>query len=247
MLIGLVAKAGGTTFDAQVETGISRHGWSVNLATWEKGTVLRCDLNGLVQAIVVDDLQMASAIALGAAFNSSVIEPDRCLASAFIAAAIEGAAFGCLLRVKVDGLQRQFSFDALAVNDGLVILAKRASTQGELLPADLDDMSALNNRLINRQRDLVRALMEATRLAQAGYGRPSHRDNQPSFTAAEKEVLPLLLEGAPNHVIAQSLGIEVSAVKARLRAIYRKLEVSSRGQAIRVLLGGESKDRMRYL
>jgi DNA-binding NarL/FixJ family response regulator len=56
------------------------------------------------------------------------------------------------------------------------------------------------------------------------------------FSVREREVIPMLLDGFSNRLIARRLAIEESAVKARLRTIYRKLGVFSRAQAVRALL-----------
>jgi len=56
------------------------------------------------------------------------------------------------------------------------------------------------------------------------------------FSPAESEVVPLLLDGLPNKVIAKRLGIEEAAIKARLRGMYKKMGVSNRAQAVWALL-----------
>ncbi|WP_008315054.1 response regulator transcription factor [Leptolyngbya sp. PCC 6406] len=52
------------------------------------------------------------------------------------------------------------------------------------------------------------------------------------LTEREQEVLHWLVQGASNNAIAQRLHITVATVKAHLTAIFEKLEVSSRTQAI---------------
>ncbi|CAA7619612.1 response regulator transcription factor [Magnetospirillum sp. UT-4] len=56
------------------------------------------------------------------------------------------------------------------------------------------------------------------------------------FSPAETEVIPLLLDGLPNKVIAQRLDIDETAVKARLRSIYKKIGAANRAQAVWSLL-----------
>jgi DNA-binding NarL/FixJ family response regulator len=99
-------------------------------------------------------------------------------------------------------------------------------------------MGALNNRLVNRQRALARALADATHLTGDAHtvsliARETARITPaPEFSARERDLLPMLLKGLPNREIGRLLDIEVSAVKARLRTIFRKLGVSSRAQAV---------------
>lgn len=53
-----------------------------------------------------------------------------------------------------------------------------------------------------------------------------------SLTDREQEVLHWLVQGASNEAISQELYITVATVKAHLTAIFEKLEVKSRTQAI---------------
>jgi len=57
-----------------------------------------------------------------------------------------------------------------------------------------------------------------------------------NFSNSEAQVIPLLMDGLCNKVIAYHLGIEEAAVKARLRCIYRKMGVANRAQAVIRLL-----------
>jgi DNA-binding NarL/FixJ family response regulator len=59
---------------------------------------------------------------------------------------------------------------------------------------------------------------------------------QAHFSNSEAQVIPLLMDGLCNKVIAHHLGIEEAAVKARLRCIYRKMGVANRSQAVMRLL-----------
>jgi DNA-binding NarL/FixJ family response regulator len=56
------------------------------------------------------------------------------------------------------------------------------------------------------------------------------------FSPAETQVVPLLLDGLCNKIIARRLDIEEAAVKARLRGIYKKMGVVNRAQAVMRLL-----------
>jgi len=53
-----------------------------------------------------------------------------------------------------------------------------------------------------------------------------------SLSARERQVLQLLTEGGENKAIATTLGITVKTVGKHLENIYRKLDVSSRAEAI---------------
>lgn len=64
------------------------------------------------------------------------------------------------------------------------------------------------------------------------------------FSPAETIAVPLLLDGLSNKSIAERLGIEESAVKARLRGIYRKIGAANRAQAVLTLQAkGEARSK----
>ena len=59
----------------------------------------------------------------------------------------------------------------------------------------------------------------------------ARRSSRPQLTAREQEVLGLLTAGLGNAEIAAELGVSTNTVKNHLYSIYRKLGVTSRGQA----------------
>jgi len=59
----------------------------------------------------------------------------------------------------------------------------------------------------------------------------SHGEDH-GFTPRQRDVLRLLIEGLPNKLISRNLGLSESSVKTHLDAIYRRLGVSSRTQAV---------------
>jgi DNA-binding NarL/FixJ family response regulator len=61
------------------------------------------------------------------------------------------------------------------------------------------------------------------------------------LTQREREVLGLLVQGMSNRQIARTLCISESTVKNHLHAIFLKLDVTDRTQAISVTLGGKPR------
>lgn len=55
------------------------------------------------------------------------------------------------------------------------------------------------------------------------------------FTARESEVAMLLAEGLKNRDIAHALWVSENTVKTHLKTIFRKMDVTSRGQVIAIL------------
>jgi DNA-binding NarL/FixJ family response regulator len=61
---------------------------------------------------------------------------------------------------------------------------------------------------------------------------PAAADPFPELTAREREILDLLAAAKPNSVIATSLGLSPKTVANHLSAIFTKLQVADRAQAI---------------
>ena len=61
--------------------------------------------------------------------------------------------------------------------------------------------------------------------------REINRVDRPQLTEREHEILALLTTGLGNAEIATELGVSPNTVKNHLYSIYRKLGVTSRGQA----------------
>lgn len=66
-----------------------------------------------------------------------------------------------------------------------------------------------------------------------------------SFTAREREVLVLLAKGLDNQSLAKELGIGLYTTKDHLKAIFRKLNVRTRAEAVALLASGVEPVRKR--
>lgn len=63
-----------------------------------------------------------------------------------------------------------------------------------------------------------------------------HQPSAARFTARERDVMRLLLEGCSNKEIGAELGVSESAVKASLQQLFAKTGVRTRSQLVRVAL-----------
>ncbi len=70
-------------------------------------------------------------------------------------------------------------------------------------------------------------------------GLNSSRPEEETLTKREQEVLALLARGYLYKEIADRLGVSISTVRVHLQAVYEKLHVHSRTQAVVKFLGGE--------
>ena len=57
-------------------------------------------------------------------------------------------------------------------------------------------------------------------------------NSDPHLTTREREVLELMVQGLPYQEAAEALGVTRNTVAGHVKKIYRKLEVSSRGEAV---------------
>ncbi len=53
------------------------------------------------------------------------------------------------------------------------------------------------------------------------------------ITARQRDILTLLVDGMPNKLIAEALGITEGTVKQHLKSLYKRLNVRNRTQAVR--------------
>ena len=58
----------------------------------------------------------------------------------------------------------------------------------------------------------------------------------PKLTPREKEIVEAILDADSNKAIAEKLGISEQSVKNRLTKLYRKFNVGSRLQLLRLLI-----------
>lgn len=83
---------------------------------------------------------------------------------------------------------------------------------------------------------LIQAIKTVVRggiwFSQAIARRLAQPTNTPEFTERELDVLNILAQGASNEQIATQLAVTERTVRFHLKNIYRKIDVSSRGEAI---------------
>ena len=82
-------------------------------------------------------------------------------------------------------------------------------------------------------RAVATGLLVRSGSAAAGDGfRAAADDAPPLLTAREAEILTLVGEGMSNKAVARRLGISAHTVKFHLEAAFRKLDASSRAEAV---------------
>ena len=76
-----------------------------------------------------------------------------------------------------------------------------------------------------------------------GAGAPRRESGPDALTGREREVMTSISRGRSNRDIAAELVISEKTVKNHIRAIYDKLGVGSRAEAMAVWLGIEREER----
>ncbi|MGH9264538.1 MAG: response regulator [Acidimicrobiales bacterium] len=121
----------------------------------------------------------------------------------------------------------QYLFQALRVGaSGFLLKTTTGPELADHLERVMDGDVAIDPALAGR------VAMTAARL-QSGEFWPGARAG---LTQRESEVLGLMVRGLSNRAIALRLSIGEDTVKTHARAVYRKLEVSDRAQAVAVAL-----------
>jgi len=87
---------------------------------------------------------------------------------------------------------------------------------------------------------VIDQLEEATNVSRPSSG-PIDAGVEFQLTQREQQVLGLLVQGLSNRKIARTLRISESTVKNHLHAIFLKLDVTDRTQAIAAILGGKQR------
>lgn len=142
----------------------------------------------------------------------------------------------CVARLKETAPKVQILILTTYDEDELIFESLRAGANGFLLknmpPAEL--MQAIVQVHDGGSPMSMRIARKVVRCFQEG----GQRSKLPALTSREQEILTLLAKGYLYKEIADRLGITLSTVRAHLHAIYEKLHVHSRTQAVIKYLGG---------
>ncbi len=121
------------------------------------------------------------------------------------------------------------------VNSDTVRGALQAGAAG-FIPKTMRATAMLNAlRLVLSGERYVPDLLLTEATTPAG-GAPAPGSRLDSLTPRERQVVGELVKGLSNREIARNLSIEEVTVALHLRSIYRKLDVESRTQAVRLAL-----------
>jgi len=133
-------------------------------------------------------------------------------------------------------------------DDEKVFAAMRAGARGYVLKtADVDGIVRAVRAVGSGEAIFGPAIAERMVSYFEDARRPQHPD-LPELTAREREVLALIAQGSSNTAIARALVLSPKTVRNHLSAIFRKLQVADRAQAIARAQGsalpGRSQDHL---
>lgn len=117
-------------------------------------------------------------------------------------------------------------------DDASVFAVLRAGARGYLLKGARQDELIAAIRAVARGEAVFGARVADRVLAYFAAPRPTDPP-LPQLTAREREVLHLLATGLPTQAIATRLSLAPKTVRNHLAAVFAKLQVSDRAQAVR--------------
>jgi DNA-binding NarL/FixJ family response regulator len=127
--------------------------------------------------------------------------------------------------------------DHLVVTDHATELPELPAQQELTLAqvSDLTQKASWHIASLTRVIDQLKEVLHGTRPRDGAVA-----DASSQLTQREQQVLGLLVRGLSNRKIARTLRISESTVKNHLHAIFLKLDVTDRTQAIAMTLGGNN-------
>jgi DNA-binding NarL/FixJ family response regulator len=120
----------------------------------------------------------------------------------------------------------------MAEDDASIVAAMRAGARGYILKrAERDHLIRAVHGVAAGEAIFAPRIADRLPALLANGGRTC-RDDLPSLTAREREVLDLVAEGLPNSAIARRLRLAPKTISNHLSAIFGKLQVTSRAEAV---------------
>jgi DNA-binding NarL/FixJ family response regulator len=134
-------------------------------------------------------------------------------------------------------------------DEPMVAGAIRAGAHGYLVHGrfEPDELTRAVRDLANGKRivspSVAPVIFELVARGERGDGAPARESGPDALTEREREVMTSISRGRSNRDIAAELVISEKTVKNHIRAIYDKLGVGSRAEAMAVWLGIERQER----
>ena len=95
------------------------------------------------------------------------------------------------------------------------------------------DLGITATELIAVIRDAIAGNLEDNTAAQEWDRADGHLGSEHGLSSRESSVLELVTRGLSNQEIAATLGLSINSVKSFIRSAYRRMDVTSRSQAVK--------------
>ena len=121
--------------------------------------------------------------------------------------------------------------DGAAAADVVIVDHPAPAGAAPLLRVGAPPLAEASPELVLSAAHLLAAGFRVEAAAPPAAGRPA-----PPLSPREREVLALMIDGAPNKVIARALGISVRTAKFHVAAVLAKLRARNRAEAVAIAL-----------
>lgn len=205
-----------------------RRGAGLGGKTWEGGRVESVDEYGLASTITHDYDGPVSREGLRAVVAAPVLRGKQ-VRGVVYAGLRDAASAGDRLREVAVGVATRLG-RSLAVEDEVARRLEAERSENARLREQVRELHA-GLRVMRAQMADPALLLEVERLLDTA-GEPELRDGTVTMTARQMDVLTLVAAGLSYAAIAERLGLTVQTVKSYMRDLNRKLDASSRHEAV---------------
>lgn len=146
----------------------------------------------------------------------------------------------CMRRLRDGGFAGQFMMLTIFMDDANIFNALKAGANGYILkntsPAQLiESLTELHAGGAPMTSQIARRVMLS--FHPPAQPEMTTRADEALLTSREEEILQMLAEGLRYKAIAEKFFISPSTVRTHIHSIYRKLHVTSRGEAVAKMMG----------
>ena len=194
---------------------------------------------------VVDDDELARMSVCALARSMGLRTESFSSAEEFLEQYQKGSP-GCLVTdvrmLGMSGLQLQEKLQELNISLPVIVMTAHARVPMTVRAMKRGAVTLLEKPCEDNELwDAIReALAQDAATRQKFERREQYRRRLAELTPTEKEVMELVVAGEQNKVIANRLGVSIRTVEARRHEIYRKINIDSVAELVRVVIEADA-------